>query len=70
MTAKGGDVMNRTVENFQRKKGMTNGATDSEGEDPSTPKEDRMDIDDPGSGAGRSTIGAPPELLHISLIDY
>ena len=57
MTAKGGDIKNRTIENFQTKRGMANGATDSEGEDPSTPKDDRMDVDDPGSAAGRSSRG-------------
>ena len=59
LTAKGGDVLGRTVENFQPPQGrssMANGASDSEGEEAKTPKEEKMDIDDPGSG-GRVTRG-------------
>ena len=60
LTAKGGDILNRTVENFQiPQKGLhlANGASDSEAEDASTPKEGKMDVDDPGSGGGRTTRG-------------
>ena len=60
LTAKGGDILNRTVENFQPpQKGlnMSNGASDSEDEEVRTPKEEKMDMDDPGSGAGRTTRG-------------
>jgi chromatin structure-remodeling complex subunit RSC9 len=61
LTAKGGDILSRTVENFQPPKRSTlaNGESDSEGEEARTPKEDRMEIDDPSSGGagGRSTRG-------------
>ena len=60
LTAKGGDILSRTVENFQPPQkgvGMTNGGSDSEDEEERTPKEEKMDIDDPGSGAGRTTRG-------------
>ena len=71
LTAKGGDLLSRTVETF---KGSTSrdsyGAQDSDGssgEEIRTPKDERMDIDDPGSGAGRSTRGLrqapPPRVL-------
>ena len=48
--------------NFQppNRSSLANGDSDSEGEEARTPKEDRMEIDDPGSGgAGRSTRGEP-----------
>lgn len=50
MTAKGGDILNRTVENYKQpqKNGLANGDSDS-GDDAKTPKEEKMDIDEPGS---------------------
>ena len=60
LTAKGGNILNRTVENFQapnRNANLLNGGDDSDSEGVSTPKDDKMDIDEPGSGAGRSTRG-------------
>ena len=59
LTAKGGDILNRTVETFQPpQKGSTmNGTSDSESEEATTPKDEKMDIDDPGSGTGRTTRG-------------
>ena len=60
LTAKGGDILNRTVENFQPpQKGlnMTNGASDSDSDEVKTPKDEKMDIDDPNSGGGRTTRG-------------
>lgn len=58
LTAKGGDILSRTMENFKapQKGVLAGGGSDSEGEEVGTPKSDRMDIDDPGSG-GRSTRG-------------
>ena len=59
LTAKGGDTLGRTVENFQpppSRGSFANGTSDSEGEEAKTPKEEKMDIDDPGSG-GRVTRG-------------
>ncbi len=55
LTAKGGDILTRTVENF-RPPGRAS-LSDSEGEEAKTPKEEKMDIDDPGSGGGRTTRG-------------
>ncbi|KAL9127554.1 MAG: hypothetical protein Q9217_003596 [Psora testacea] len=69
LTAKGGDILNRTVETFQiPQKGpnLANGASDSEAEQASTPRGDKMDIDDPGSGGGRTTRGLrqqPPQRI-------
>ncbi|KAL6714389.1 Chromatin structure-remodeling complex protein rsc9 [Lecanora helva] len=71
VTAKGGDVLGRTIENFQppqSKPELANGATDSEDEEAKTPKEEKMDIDDPSSGGGRVTRGlrqapAPRQLF-------
>ena len=60
LTAKGGDVRTRTVENFEIppiRTGLANGGSDSEEEGSKTPKEDKMEIDDPGSGSGRVTRG-------------
>ena len=59
LTAKGGDTLGRTIENFQPPEAqseMINGAGDSEGEGSRTPKEAKMDIDEPSSG-GRVTRG-------------
>ena len=62
ITAKGGDIRHRTVENFRPplvRESLTNGQ-DSEGsggEENVTPKAEKMDIDDPGSGGGRTTRG-------------
>ena len=60
LTAKGGDILNRTVDNFQipqKGSNFVNGASDSENEGDRTPREDRMDVDDPGSGGGRTARG-------------
>ena len=60
ITAKGGDTLSRTVENFQPpppRNGVANGASESEDEGSKTPKEEKMDTDDPGSGGGRVTRG-------------
>lgn len=59
LTAKGGDTRTRTVENFQAplRTGYANGGSDSEPDGSRTPKEEKMDTDDPGSGGGRQTRG-------------
>ena len=59
VTAKGGDILSRTVENFKppNRTSLANGGSESPREDSKTPKEEKMDIDDPGSGPGRVTRG-------------
>jgi chromatin structure-remodeling complex subunit RSC9 len=64
VSAKGGDLLNRTVDNFfppssRETERLRNGEDDSEEDDEDgdvkrTPKDDKMDIDEPGS-VGRST---------------
>ena len=58
LTAKGGDILSRTVENFRppQKLNLVNGDSDSGGDDSKTPKDEKMDIDEPGS-VGRSSRG-------------
>ena len=59
LTAKGGDLLKRTVENFQRTPtGNSRHGQDSDasGEEAKTPEDDRMELDEPGSG-GRTTRG-------------
>ncbi|KAI9702778.1 MAG: Chromatin structure-remodeling complex protein rsc9 [Candelina mexicana] len=78
VTARGGDLLNRTIENYKgrgRETGAQLNGQDSEGtgdERQQTPKEDRMDVDEPGSTGGRVTRGlrqAPPQrqLFHPDL---
>jgi len=71
VSAKGGDLLNRTVDNFfppsSREAERLRGDEDSEDEDDveKTPKDDKMDVDDPGS-VGRSTRSlrhAPPQRV-------
>lgn len=60
VSAKGGDLLNRTVENYFRPASreaerLRNGEDDSEesdedGDSKRTPKEDKMDVDEPSSG--------------------
>lgn len=62
LTAKGGDLLNRTVENFRPplvRMSLSNGqdSEGSEGEESKTPKEEKMDVDDPGSGGARASRG-------------
>ena len=70
LTAKGGDTLGRTIENFQpppARAEVANGASDSEGEGSKTPNESKMDVDEPGSGGGRVTRGKPiPHQLNLS----
>lgn len=70
LTAKGGAIMERTVENFLASSGKEDkrakGDSDSDDGDDTTPKHDKMDTDDPGSAPGRSTRGlrqAPPQRV-------
>lgn len=58
LTAKGGDILSRRVENFRppQRSSMINGDIDSGDEGSKTPKDEKMDIDEPGS-VGRSTRG-------------
>ena len=68
MSAKGGELLTRTVENFrppQSREQIVNG-NDSDGsgeEERGTPKEEKMDVDDPGSGGGRTSRGNSSFLL-------
>ncbi|KAF2116266.1 hypothetical protein BDV96DRAFT_544953 [Lophiotrema nucula] len=62
LSAKGGDLLNRTVENYfrpgsreaDRLRGEDSDESDDDGDVKKTPKEDRMDLDEPGS-TGRAT---------------
>jgi chromatin structure-remodeling complex subunit RSC9 len=60
VSAKGGDLLTRTVENFfppgsREAERLRNGDDESEDDDEEkTPKDDKMDVDEPGS-VGRST---------------
>ncbi|MCJ1392901.1 Chromatin structure-remodeling complex protein rsc9 [Xylographa bjoerkii] len=68
ISAKGGDLLTRTLENFKppQSRDHAGNGNDSDGsgeEDHKTPKEEKMDLDEPGSG-GRVTRGlrqAPPQ---------
>ncbi|MCJ1319843.1 Chromatin structure-remodeling complex protein rsc9 [Xylographa vitiligo] len=68
ISAKGGDLLTRTLENFRppQNRDYAGNGNDSDGsgeEDRKTPKEEKMDLDEPGSG-GRVTRGlrqAPPQ---------
>lgn len=67
LTAKGGDILSRTVENFRppQRSSLVNGDSESGGEDSKTPRDEKMDIDEPGS-VGRSSRGlrqAPPQRI-------
>jgi len=72
VSAKGGDLLNRTVENFfphgsREAERLRNGEEDSddddeEGDIKKTPRDDKMDVDDPGS-LGRSTRCMPNNVL-------
>ncbi|KAJ4295412.1 Chromatin structure-remodeling complex protein rsc9 [Kalmusia sp. IMI 367209] len=72
VSAKGGDLLTRTAENYFRPlsretERLRNGDEDSEesdGEGESrTPRENKMDIDDPGSTGRRSLRHAPPQRV-------
>ena len=61
ISAKGGDLLTRTLENFRppQNRDYAGNGNDSDGsgeEDRKTPKEEKMDLDEPGSG-GRVTRG-------------
>ncbi|KAF2139377.1 uncharacterized protein K452DRAFT_275626 [Aplosporella prunicola CBS 121167] len=75
VSAKGGDLLNRTRENFlgpsnRELENLANGedkeSDDSEDELQKTPKGDKMDVDEPGSTGGRITRAlrqAPPQRV-------
>lgn len=75
VSAKGGDLLSRTVDNFfppgsREAERLRNGDEESEDEDEDgdakkTPKDDKMDVDDPGSvgRATRSLRHAPPQRV-------
>lgn len=72
ITAKGGNVMGRTLDNFERPHTREEGnlanvnSSDAENEE-QTPKQEKMEVDDvPGSATGRSSRGlrqAPPQRV-------
>ena len=61
LTAKGSDILGRTVDNFTPpvpRTGLANGGSGSDTEDARTPEKDgKMDVDDSASG-GRTTRGS------------
>lgn len=65
VSAKGGDLLSRTVENYFRPvsreaEKLGNGEdrdTDDSDQEHKTPREDKMDVDEPGSTGGRITRG-------------
>lgn len=72
VTAKGGNVMARTLENYERPKpreqeNLANGDASDASPEQKTPKEEKMDgLDEPGSATGRSTRGLrqqPPQRV-------
>ena len=68
ISAKGGDILKRTVDNFRppQVKEQVNGQDSEESgeEGRGTPKQDKMEIDEPGSGSGRTTRGRLLSLQH------
>ena len=72
ITAKGGDLLNRTLENFyrgsreaERLRAGDSDDSDEDGDVKRTPNADRMDVDEPGSTgrATRSLRHAPPQRV-------
>lgn len=72
VTAKGGNVMTRTLENYERPKpreqdNLANGETSDASPEQKTPKEEKSDpVEDPGSATGRTTRGLrqqPPQRV-------
>ena len=58
LTAKGGDLLTRSVENFTahgKSRGTHDGQESEASEEDArrTPKQERGDVEDPGSGTGR-----------------
>ncbi|KAL8945899.1 MAG: hypothetical protein Q9222_007627 [Ikaeria aurantiellina] len=65
ITAKGGSLLTRTVENYRQPTVEADG-DDSGEEQVATPKDEKAEPDEPGSGTGRSTRGlrqAPPQRV-------
>ena len=77
LTAKGGDLLHRTLENYHRRAHnrdvdiLANGVeSDTESNEHTTPKADRMDLDEAPGSSGRVTRGTrsqPPTRLPNSL---
>lgn len=63
VSAKGGDLLNRTLENYaprasREAENLANGDRSDSEDEHNTPKDgDKMDIDEPGSTGGRVTRG-------------
>jgi len=59
LTARGGDLLNRTLENYayRASNALANGESNDESDHTMTPKGDKMDGDEPGSISGRVTRG-------------
>ncbi|KAF2398709.1 hypothetical protein EJ06DRAFT_550085 [Trichodelitschia bisporula] len=74
VSARGGDLLNRTVENYvprvtQEAEGTANGNnTEGEDSDGKTPrKDDKMDTDEAPNIAARATRGTPPKTSSLTL---
>ena len=70
VTAKGGGLLTRTMENFARPisretESLANGHDTASPEPAKTPKEEKMDVDESGSASGRTTRG---ELILVSCL--
>ncbi|KAL1306097.1 hypothetical protein AAFC00_004215 [Neodothiora populina] len=72
VTAKGGNVMGRTLESYQRphtreEENLANGDSSDDENGEGTPKQEKVEVDDlPGSATGRSSRGlrqAPPQRV-------
>ena len=55
VTAKGGDLLTRTMQSYRHP--TVEDADGSGADEVTTPTADKADMDEPGSGAGRSTRG-------------
>ncbi|KAL8728104.1 MAG: hypothetical protein Q9166_005629 [cf. Caloplaca sp. 2 TL-2023] len=67
ITARGGDLLTRTVEIYRQP--TVEDAEPSGDDEVTTPNGgDRMDLDEPGSGTGRSTRGNPGHLAPLSTL--
>lgn len=69
VTAKGGDLLNRTVDNFVRPPTKEERLAESAAVDPTnmdqhTPQKDVAEQDDPGNTSGRATRGTAGTLFH------
>jgi hypothetical protein len=73
LTAKGGDLRNRTLENFHaptsRDSGVMADGLESADDEQRTPKADPMDVDEPGSGGRYPTSELPPKITCQNIVE-